>query len=347
MNNNRTSLLLAYIVLGLPVCALIIIFISTLHNIEYPDPMPKLVVMESRSSCKTVTVRNEDVLVPDNRTLAVATLIMNKGVFVEEWVAFHIVMGFQFFMIFDHGSTDQTRTLLYPYIQSGYVILIHARETFKACGERPSGIQHTQNVCQTAVFNYAMQKLRGRIQWMGAFDIDEFVWTHPNKPKIDALLQSEYSAYSWLHIPAIVFGHNNICDLDENRLVISTHVKRSNTAGFKWSKYDEDRYTRKNIFRPDHAISVGVHSINCVCMSEKFLTPLSSNIRMNHYRFISKTEQHKKAISNANPEMYTNEERDAMVNEIEDTEIHYIVPQLESMIQMFRGAGAGDNNNKC
>lgn len=351
---KQSSPYMSYIVLGLPaaalLCALTIIFVSTLiMGIEYPDPMPKLIVMES-IRCRTVTVRNEDILIPGNKTLAVATLILNKERFVEEWVAFHIVMGFQFFMIFDHGSTDQARTLLSPYIRSGHVILIHARETFRACGERPPGTQHVQAVCQKAVFNYAMQKLKGIIPWMGTFDIDEFVWTHPNKPTVDKLLQSEYSSYSWLHIPGIVFGHNNISDfLDENKLVILTHTKRSNTAGFMWSKYDEDRYTRKNIFRTDHAISVGVHSINCACMSEKFLTPLASNIRMNHYRFISKTEQHKKAISNANQHMDSNEERDAMVNEIEDTEIHYIVPQLESTVQMFRNTryADDDDNNNC
>jgi hypothetical protein len=49
---------------------------------------------------------------------------------------------------------------------------------------------------------------------------------------------------------------------------------------------------------------------------------------MNHYRYLSTTEQQEKANENGNTEVGVNELIDQMTNEVKDTGIQYIIPSL-------------------
>lgn len=70
--------------------------------------------------------------IPRNIFLAGVTLVLNKGRYIREWIVFHKLMGFDFFLIFDHGSTDNTSAMLQPFIKEGSVVMLHARDSFPA-----------------------------------------------------------------------------------------------------------------------------------------------------------------------------------------------------------------------
>ncbi len=59
---------------------------------------------------------------------------------------------------------------------------------------------------------------------------------------------------------------------------------------------------------------------------------------MRSYRFLSKAEQHEKALANWNPEIKLNMERDMLMNQVTDTEIMYLVPQVKIALKEISDA---------
>lgn len=53
--------------------------------------------------------------------LAVATLIKNKRKYLREWLEFHLMQGFSYFILYDNESEDGMKEFLDPYITEGIV----------------------------------------------------------------------------------------------------------------------------------------------------------------------------------------------------------------------------------
>ena len=99
---------------------------------------------------------------------AVATLVLNQGRYLREWIEFHSLMGVGLFVIFDDNSTDATASVVRKYVEAGTVHLVHAKASFDECvGHRSTS--HFQGPCQTAVFNFALSQLRGKVVWCVCF----------------------------------------------------------------------------------------------------------------------------------------------------------------------------------
>ena len=267
--------------------------------------------------------------------LAVATLTLNQGMYLREWIEFHRLMGVELFVIFDDNSTDNTVGVLEHYIASGVVILVHAKRSFSMCAERdPSNVWHLQALCQNAVFNYALSQLRGKVEWMCNFDVDEFLWTPEGGAPLSLLLRTTYAGYDKIDIVSIVFGTNNIPQpIPADTLVIDAYTRRA-FAGQVYpyfTPYDSDRFGHKSLYRPGSIGGVGVHDAVCKssasCVVAK-IAPLASDIRMNHYQYKSRAEQRLKSILNGNPTIDINPEKEFIMNEVEDTSIGYVASAL-------------------
>jgi hypothetical protein len=255
--------------------------------------MPTSLVIETAFQSKVrVWDRNLNVVPPTKKAVLLAgvTLVLNKGRYLLEWIVFHKLMGFDLFLIFDHGSTDNTSAELKPFIAEGSVIMVHAIETFPAlCNQTELGsTKHKQAACQIEVFNYALRKMHTTAKWITNFDVDEFLWTPANSSRLPELLTSYFSEYDNIHIHGITFGNNDFEDTESHAeaLVIEQYTKRASLAGVKWSLYDEDRYSRKTLFRPSAAMYVFVHSITSWTWRETLMPLLSPHLRLNHNRSI-------------------------------------------------------------
>ena len=279
--------------------------------------------------------------------LAVVTLVLNQGMYLREWIEFHRLMGVQLFVIFDDNSTDNTVGVLEHYISSGVVILVHAKRSFTMCAERdPSNVWHLQYLCQNAVFNYALSQLRGKVVWMCNFDVDEFLWTPEGGAPLSLLLRTTYAGYDKIDITSIVFGTNNISHpittttttttTTIDALVIDAYTRRALAGPYpRFTPYDGDRFGHKSLYRPGSVDGVGVHDAGCSSSSSSSgscvvakISPLSSDIRMNHYQYKSRAEQRLKSVLNGNPTIDINPEKESVMNEVEDTSIRYIIPAL-------------------
>jgi len=80
--------------------------------------------------------------------LAIAVIAKDEGRYIKEYIDFHLMVGVDRIYFFDNESTDNTREVLKPYIDSGKVIYIFFRE--KRCSFPPTDLQsdtagNTQN----------------------------------------------------------------------------------------------------------------------------------------------------------------------------------------------------------
>jgi hypothetical protein len=323
------------------VCVIIAIILQTLYGegtlsnapIEDIQLVQPLYVWTEASHNETIKHRNLDALIPSHLILTVTTLVLNQGRFLCEWIELHKVMGFQLFIIFDDNSTDNTRDVLHSYIASGDVILIHAKKSFRQCKYRKKGRQiHLQDECQYAVFNYAHTQLIGKTKWMGNFDIDEFLWTPYRSHSLTWLLSVKYARYDAINIVASVFGNNNNTE-PSYQSVLGTFPRRSDSKkDFTDLNYGGIKFGKKALYRPETTTitHVGIHSIDCNGCRQLTIKPLASDLRMNHYRYKSRKEQHLKSIVNGNPDIELDQAAEKLMNAVEDKGILYLTPRISS-----------------
>ena len=96
---------------------------------------------------------------PPKYYLAVCAIAKNEGAYFEEWIEWHKKMGVEKFYIYDNESTDNTKEVLAPYIESGLV------EHIFFPGYRR----------QLAAYDDCLERYRFDARWIAVIDLDEFI----------------------------------------------------------------------------------------------------------------------------------------------------------------------------
>ena len=91
--------------------------------------------------------------------LAVCAIAKNEGAYFKEWIEWHLKLGVDKFYIYDNESTDNTKQVLQPYIESGIV------EYQYFPGRRR----------QLAAYDDCFERHRFETRWIAVIDIDEFI----------------------------------------------------------------------------------------------------------------------------------------------------------------------------
>lgn len=121
--------------------------------------------------------------------LGLASIQRDRNPWIVEWLAFHMLVGFERFYVYAHKTRDgMTETLL--RLARYYPIQVHALED----DDRP----------QLRAYQHAHDTYGREVDWMAYLDGDEFLHA-PNHPRVtDALAQlddrpwSAVAAY-WMH----------------------------------------------------------------------------------------------------------------------------------------------------
>lgn len=151
--------------------------------------------------------------------LAVCAIAKDEGTYFKEWIEWHISKGVEKFYIYDNESTDNTKQVLLPYVESGIV------EYCYWPGKRQ----------QLAVYDDCFDRHRTEARWIAVIDLDEFIVPIKFANIPDFLRQME--KYSSVEINWLVYGSGgakkrepgNVMDrfkkhsLPEHKL--NTHVK--------------------------------------------------------------------------------------------------------------------------
>ena len=91
--------------------------------------------------------------------LAICAIVKNEGPYFKEWIEWHKNSGVEKFYIYDNESSDNTKEILTPYIESGLV-----EYTFFP-GKRQ----------QLPVYDDCLEKHRLDARWIAVIDLDEFI----------------------------------------------------------------------------------------------------------------------------------------------------------------------------
>ncbi len=91
--------------------------------------------------------------------LSVCAIAKNEGPYFKEWLDWHIAQGVEKFYIYDNGSTDDTKSVLEPYINRGVVDYKYWPGTRM----------------QLAAYDDCLENHRFETRWLAFIDLDEFI----------------------------------------------------------------------------------------------------------------------------------------------------------------------------
>lgn len=120
--------------------------------------------------------------------LAICAIAKNEGPYFEEWIEWHRGQGVEKFYIYDNESTDCTKEVLQPYIESGLV------EYTYFPGYRK----------QLAAYDDCLGRFRMDVRWIAFIDLDEFIVPIKDKTIPDFLKKNE--VFSAVEINWLVYG---------------------------------------------------------------------------------------------------------------------------------------------
>lgn len=209
--------------------------------------------------------------------LAVCAIAKNEGPYFKEWIEWHRGMGVDKFYIYDNESTDCTREVLAPYIESGLV------EYRYYPGYRR----------QLAAYDDCLANHRFDARWIAFIDLDEFIV--PLKDKSIPEFLERFEGAPAVEINWLIYGSGGA-------------VKKSDAPvmeRFKRHSRSEHRLNRhvKSIVDPRRVFSmIGCHEVARISgyAADSHGEPVKKNfrerepqhdvIRINHYAVQSREE---------------------------------------------------------
>lgn len=174
-----------------------------------------------RHAAETRAFLKENEGVAPKHYLAVCAIAKNEGQYFREWIEWHRKMGVDKFYIYDNDSTDDTREVLAPYIESGLV----EYTPFPGLSR------------QLAAYDDCLERHRLDARWIAVIDIDEFI-----VPLKDASIPEflrRFEDFSAVEINWLIFG--------------SSGKKKQEPGGVM------ERFTRHSL--PNHKLNRHVKSI--------------------------------------------------------------------------------------
>ena len=139
--------------------------------------------------------------------LAFCAIAKDEDPFLEEWIAYHTLLGVEAFYIYDHESSTPIAESLAHLVEQGFV------HVFRVSG-------HAQ---QLPSYNHCLSEFGKDFHWIGFFDLDEFlVPKHVDDLRV---MLTEYERYAGLGVNWVGFGTNGHVHRPEG--LLSEHYTRA------------------------------------------------------------------------------------------------------------------------
>ncbi|MDH5699981.1 MAG: glycosyltransferase family 92 protein [Nitrospirota bacterium] len=207
--------------------------------------------------------------------LTACAIIKNEAPYLKEWLEFHKLMGVEKFLLYDNGSTDQTRDVLLPYLKTGFVEVIPWENFLQ-------GANH-----QHLAYAHACVHMAHKTEWLAFLDADEFLFS-PQGSALSTILK-ELEEFPSIGVFLYCFGPSGHRAKPEG-LVIENYTLRLPEDDWQNTQY-------KSIVRP-HLIRSVIsaqrfhHRLNNIPAYNEEGKPLlhsthhmhtSKRLRINHY----------------------------------------------------------------
>ena len=201
--------------------------------------------------------------------LTIATLTLNPGTYIEEWLEFHLSQGVEHFYIYDQLSSDDTLQKLSGYIKSGKVTVIPWPNVF--------GIG-----TQILAFAHAISTYWRDSRWIALIDIDEFIFPNIKKTVTEALAELEEFSAIYLHWRC--FGPSGHMKRPDGYVIRNfTHMAK---VPKEFGSMRGDLTRIKAIIDPSRCTLVKVHGSKV--QGEVLDSPIG--LKLNHYITLSEEE---------------------------------------------------------
>ena len=201
--------------------------------------------------------------------VSIVAIAKNEGVYFKEWIEYHKLIGIEHFYIYNNESTDNTKEVLSPYIQSGLVTFIDFP------GKERQG----------PAYNDAIKKYKDETRWLCSLDLDEFIYLKKHN-NISDFMEGFKDCFQ-VSIQWMYFGSSGLIN-EPKGLVIENFTKHAK----------ECSTTPKSIFNPRVAIdampvhyAIGVGKwVNEHHKLFNGKNPTADIVQINHYFVKSKEE---------------------------------------------------------
>lgn len=130
-------------------------------------------------------------------SFGIVAIFNNEAPYLKEWIEYHLEIGFSYFLLYDHNSSDNYKKVLDPYIKKGLVELKHV-----------NGFEGRVRNIQPTIYSEATKKLKHKLDWVAIIDIDEFILPMRNRNIQDTISQHFKNA-SLIYVNWRNFGTSN------------------------------------------------------------------------------------------------------------------------------------------
>ncbi len=220
-------------------------------------------------------------MVRSDAGLACVTILKDEAPYLDEWITFHLMMGFDHFYIYDNGSTDGTQEVLAKYQKLGVVTVI------PWCNF--SLVLHPQKAANA----HAIANFSAPYRWVAFFDVDEFLFSPTSDTLVEAL--EKIGDQICVSIPWQNFGPNGHTTKPDG-LVIENYTEK---GVFPPVSGQRSLLRYKTILDPSKVMAAGTHcfhflDVGPVLINERGQTmqphqfedvkfAVSEHFQLNHY----------------------------------------------------------------
>ncbi len=211
--------------------------------------------------------------------LAICAIFQNEAPYLKEWIDFHLLMGAEFFYLFDHFSTDHPEKILQPYIDRGLVHLIRWPIPYKDVYE--------WTLVQCLAYERALHWAKGKTNWLAILDVDEYLFPAADGKLIDIL--NDFEEFGGVCVNWQMYGTSNVAKIPEDRLM-------TEVLTLKAPQHQVGNHHVKSIVRPERVSGLdNAHSMMYIdgffqvdTLKNRFEGVISPTIeidllRINHY----------------------------------------------------------------
>ena len=226
---------------------------------------------------------------------AACCMAKDEDLFLKEWIAYHYLLGFEHFIIYDDNSTIPIETLLCDWIQTGKITVVNINQ-----------YRH-----QNDIYNHCLKNFGKDFRWIAFLDVDEFVRIQCKRRTLNGNISdqedirvflAEYEPYAGLGINWRMFSSNGHENTPREPVIASyleclgndIHIKsivQPSKVSSAATPHSFHTIEGEFVVNPDHfPISNGF----------PFTGPKTDRIAVNHYYYKSR-ECFTRKINRGNP----------------------------------------------
>jgi hypothetical protein len=187
--------------------------------------------------------------------------IKDEARYIPEFIEFHLLQGFDYFIFYDNKSTDNLNEVISPYIESGLVEIRYY----------PENLHTSKNFW---LMNYCINEQKGKTKWLHFHALDERLFCPDDTNLVDFL--KKYENYGGVSVGWYLFNSNGHINRPEGLI----------TDNYTNASYDPQCHI-KTIIQPEKSITtIGTpHNFtyhNTYAVDENF-NPVHTSFNPNNY----------------------------------------------------------------